>query len=559
MKVLLPHRRHMAVALITTLAVFGSALWPASAALATGIGENDTAHIVDVDDRESLEDLQFYAEDEAIEVDGEIGLTPAEVKQQQAQLDLVETLGEPQEQFVAGEMWSDAIELPEGISKEEADTAEVHIANEDNLIDPDNPLRQTGAPCTTIWPKMIPVCGEILTQYNRLGGLTSWLLYPVEPQYQNPDGRGLRQKFANGWIYWSPETGAHAVARHTAAVWAANGWEAGWMGYPTTGEVSLNGNTNLEGELTGWVQQFQGGRIYRSQAFNGFHVASINGLILEKWLEMGGPDSPLGFPVANEAKTPDGQGRFSAFQAGSIYWHPAHGAHPVEGDILKKWGAAGYETGHYGYPIADAIVREGTTYADQRFQGGTISGELFMPIDSFATPYIYFPTEAEADEFFGKIEDILRNGGSSMTVGAAFRQMGKPRKYGPCTMYPHNFHKRTGSVPRDRVVVIDGEIKPRVTFKFETKCSEPVDYIKHTQKILIHHKSYIGAGTFDTLFTESDDRKKTDYFETKKFEVQCRTDKNNLFAGAATGQIINNGERFYARVFPRFARFPCGV
>ncbi|WP_231107854.1 LGFP repeat-containing protein [Corynebacterium glutamicum] len=50
-------------------------------------------------------------------------------------------------------------------------------------------------------------------------------------------------------------------------------------------------------------------------------VASINGLILDRWLELGGPESDLGFPIADEAVTADGVGRFGLFQSGAIYWH----------------------------------------------------------------------------------------------------------------------------------------------------------------------------------------------------------------------------------------------
>src|SRR5699024_11663881 len=84
------------------------------------------------------------------------------------------------------------------------------------------------------------------------------------------------------------------------------GWSAGWMGYPLGGEVPVTGSNPIDGELNGWVQLFQGGRIYRSPVLEGFQVASINGLILDRWLELGGPNSELGFPIADEAVASDG-------------------------------------------------------------------------------------------------------------------------------------------------------------------------------------------------------------------------------------------------------------
>ena len=53
-----------------------------------------------------------------------------------------------------------------------------------------------------------------------------------------------------------------------------------------------------------------------------------------------------------------------------IYWSPSTGAHPVSGGILTKWAMTNYETGPYGYPVADQRQR-GQAF-DQDFQFGTI-------------------------------------------------------------------------------------------------------------------------------------------------------------------------------------------
>lgn len=529
-------------ALVLT-ALFGLSIQPS--AVAATIGVNDTANVVGASERETLAQSSFIDADQAIEVDGEIGLTPVEVEQQQRQLEAAKQLEEPNP-AINDSMWSDKVALPQGISKQEADAAEVSIATHTSRERAVSASAQGTSSCSTIWPKNIRVCDDILRQYNRLGGVTSWLLYPVEPQYRNPDGKGFRQKFANGWIYWSPETGAHAVARHNASVWATNGWEAGWMGYPTSGEVPVRGNTGLDGELTGWVQNFQGGRIYRSQALNGFHVASINGLILEKWLELGGPDSPLGFPTANEAKTSDGRGRFSVFQAGSIYWHPSHGAHPVEGDILKKWSEAGYETGRFGYPIADAVPREGSTYADQAFQGGTISGELFKATQPITTPYIYFPSEAEANRYFDELEKTFLDGKSIMaepTVTA--RAAGK--EYGPCTLHPENIHLRSSSGFQT------------VGFKARTSCTTKVDSIDHQLQLNTHHWFPPPMGWWARRAEVNLGNKSQKSLYTQKLEFECQGNKPNLFGGSARGVISYGGKNYYARVYPPLSRINCGV
>lgn len=221
---------------------------------------------------------------------------------------------------------------------------------------------------------MIPykVCGEILNRYEQLGGATSWLLLPIEHQAGNPDGQGSRQRFVGGFIYSHPEVGTDAVANHTVDVWQRHGWESGWLGYPAHGEVPVEGSTGFDGEINGWVQQFQGGRIYRTPALEGFQVASINGVILDKWLELGGTESDLGFLIADEASTSDGQGRFSVFQNGSIYWHPEHGAHEITGAIAAVWQTEGSYSGIHGYPISDVYLDEEANIK-QNFSKGSIN------------------------------------------------------------------------------------------------------------------------------------------------------------------------------------------
>lgn len=47
------------------------------------------------------------------------------------------------------------------------------------------------------------------------------------------------REFLNGPIYWSAATGAHPVVNSFLNRWGLNGYEAGWMHYPTTGEIVL--------------------------------------------------------------------------------------------------------------------------------------------------------------------------------------------------------------------------------------------------------------------------------------------------------------------------------
>lgn len=313
-------------------------------------------------------------------VDGVGGISDAELAEYHELVRATQEAGNPETELVPGEMWSDTVGLPPSVDKADADAAEIAIATEQHAlpsIDTLNTLdAQTMVPasahCKTFLFSPHQVCGAILERYEALGGLLSWLMHPIEPMHLNPDGQGYRQRFQNGFIYWHPATGAHAVTVRNANVWERNGWEQGWLGYPLGGEVPVKGTTPTDGELHGWVQLFQGGRMYRTPLNQGPQVASINGLILDKWLDLGGPDSDLGFPIADEAKTTDGVGRFSVFQHGSIYWHPQHGAFEVGGLIEEVWAQNGYASGRFGMPISDSYTNENGDIA-QDFQGGTVN------------------------------------------------------------------------------------------------------------------------------------------------------------------------------------------
>jgi LGFP repeat/Peptidase_C39 like family len=80
---------------------------------------------------------------------------------------------------------------------------------------------------------------------------------------------------------------------------------------------------------------------------------AVIGEIASKYDALGGCTSPLGPPITEERGTPDGVGRYSVFEKGSIYWTPSLGAHEVHGRIRDAWAQIGWEAGRLGYPISD--------------------------------------------------------------------------------------------------------------------------------------------------------------------------------------------------------------
>ncbi|MFI6850594.1 hypothetical protein OG535_07865 [Kitasatospora sp. NBC_00085] len=79
---------------------------------------------------------------------------------------------------------------------------------------------------------------------------------------------------------------------------------------------------------------------------------NVVGDIEKRYIEMNGPDGPLGCPLTDELVNPDGFGRRTQFQNGTIYWSPRSGAWPVWGAIGGAWCDLGCERGWPGYPTS---------------------------------------------------------------------------------------------------------------------------------------------------------------------------------------------------------------
>ena len=110
-------------------------------------------------------------------------------------------------------------------------------------------------------------------KYQALGGPGGWLGQPTIAESPAPDGVGRYRHFANGSIYWHPQTGAWEVHGAIRGLWSSLGWERSFLGYPST----------------------------------------------------------------DESAAPDGVGRYNHFQGGSIYWTQQTGAREVHGDIRGLW------------------------------------------------------------------------------------------------------------------------------------------------------------------------------------------------------------------------------
>lgn len=264
----------------------------------------------------------------------------------------------PQSEVVDGQMRSDREEIPAGFSKQQADQAELQEAQEQAAAR----SRSGGSHCSTYWPSPFRVCGAIRAQYEQMGGPRSFLTWPRADETVNPDGVGYRSEFVNGFIYWHPDTGAHPVTTHFSVLWSQTGWEAGPLGYPVAGEVVAE-------DGAGRKQHFVGGRIYGSLSGAG----SVRGRILQKWLDAGGVNSSLGYPIGHETGVGDGRGQFNNFAGGAIYWTPTTDARVMQSVPLDIWRLRGGPGSQWGYPVGDVeFDREVPVGIAQNFESGRL-------------------------------------------------------------------------------------------------------------------------------------------------------------------------------------------
>lgn len=157
----------------------------------------------------------------------------------------------------------------------------------------------------------------------------------------------------------TPAGPVYTVGGAIGARYTQLGAETSPLGAPTGDEQSLS---------NGRVQDFEHGRIYWSAATGAWETY---GLIAQKYLDLGGPTSPLGWPTSGELGTPNGIGRFNRFTEGNIYFNPQAGTHCVYGAIFAEYGRHGYEGGRFGFPTTDEYPTPDGRRND--FQGGWIA------------------------------------------------------------------------------------------------------------------------------------------------------------------------------------------
>jgi uncharacterized protein with LGFP repeats len=132
-------------------------------------------------------------------------------------------------------------------------------------------------------------------------GALSWEMgphgYPISDETATTDRIGRYNNFQDGSIYWTPKTGAQSIHGAIMAKWAEYQWEVGFLGYPLIDEFATP-------DGIGRYNHLQGGSIYWTPA-TGAHT--VLGAIRDTWAAQGWETGSLGYPTSDEHSVPGGR------------------------------------------------------------------------------------------------------------------------------------------------------------------------------------------------------------------------------------------------------------
>ncbi len=145
--------------------------------------------------------------------------------------------------------------------------------------------------------------------------------------------------------------------------WRASGGLGGPLGGRQGEQAKIGDNAAAQGYASGKI-------FYSPQT--GAHA--VTGAILSKYESLGGPTGDLGYPVGPEADGGVPNSRVSTFSAPdkpSIFWTPDTGAIVVRGPINAAWAKLGAATGALGVPTGEQTAKGDNI--TQSFTGGELS------------------------------------------------------------------------------------------------------------------------------------------------------------------------------------------
>ena len=189
-------------------------------------------------------------------------------------------------------------------------------------------------------------------------------------------------------IFWTPDTGAHAVTGPIMQTYKSIGWYLSDLGYPKSDEKDLAGVTN------GRYIEFEKGVIAlikgkNAQAFPtaqdavaklGQQATKSQSLAESEIKKVSDALSAEGIKGKPIRLVDTGEGYAKVYRddkgltAFVIFWTPSTGAHSVRGSILQTYKSEGWHISDLGYPKSDEKDLAGVTNGRyNEFENGVIA------------------------------------------------------------------------------------------------------------------------------------------------------------------------------------------
>jgi uncharacterized protein with LGFP repeats len=204
--------------------------------------------------------------------------------------------------------------------------------------------------------------GAILDEYQSLGGPADGDLgFPTidEGDGKAPGSRNTTFSAADRpVIFWTPDTGARVVRGAINAAWDKLGGSAGVLGVPTDDEAYSGDDVS---------QSFSGGQVTWNRKTNAFTTTppeladqlvgleipgDVTTAIDAARRAAGGPLGPLGAPDGGQYKI-GSDGAGQNYAGGKIFYSPATGANVLTGQVLAKYESVGGPQGDLGFPSSN--------------------------------------------------------------------------------------------------------------------------------------------------------------------------------------------------------------
>ncbi len=158
--------------------------------------------------------------------------------------------------------------------------------------------------------RVVEIHGAVFDHHEAIGGVRSPIHYPVTDLLPVGDGRGKVQWFEDGFLWYSPTTGAQALWGTILGRFAENGHVEGYLKYPRSSIKAV-------GDGRGAFAKFENGDIYGSLTTPAHQV---HGAVLTYYLSRGGPTGALGYPLSELDPSGTAGGRYQRFEGGRIVY-----------------------------------------------------------------------------------------------------------------------------------------------------------------------------------------------------------------------------------------------